>query len=442
MERTDEAHPLDRFFVRNVTGISLVELLWGLGMPVVFESTFLPLFMRHLGASSFLVGLVPMLSSAGVAVSSLLAYSLTAHRQRKKTAVVVVHVVTSLPLLFFGLLLLFTGFSPSTLALFLCAYAAFSLAVGLILPVWQNYIVKIFSDKRTGPAMGTMMIAQSAARLAGSLFLARVVEVYSFSARGAGMVFTLMGTLFLLGSFPFILTVEEAGRHSPGRSALPRHLSSIRRLFANRAYLAFLATELEYFALAGVIAFYANYATELCGVSPAVASGLFAALGCSGGVLVNGILGWGNLLSLRGKYVLTKSLAVSGVLLMAFHSALWVFLLTSFLMGVSRGTRSMVFAPAVKRLSGQADATLYFSFAPILLLPLSTGLPLANGAFLDAASGLGAWSYRIVFLAMAALCGVGLFFSVRMGRGGDVHHDTEKISGGAAGSAATSSRSI
>jgi hypothetical protein len=283
-----------------------------------------------------------------------------------------------------------------------------------------------------------MMIAQSVARLAGSLFLARVVEAYSFTARGAGMVFTLMGALFLLGSFPFIFTVEEAGRPSSGGSAPPRYLSSIRRLFSNRAYLVFLATDLEYFALAGVIAFYANYATELCGVSPAVASGLFAALGCLGGVLVNGILGWANLLSLRGKYVLTKSLALAGVLLMALHSALWVFLLASLLMGMSRGTRSMVFAPAVKRLSGQADATLYFSFAPILLLPFSTGLPLANGAFLDAASGLGAVSFRIVFLAMAALCGMGLVFSARMGRGGDAHHETDRFSAGSSGSAATS----
>ncbi len=83
MTEPTHAHPLDSYFARNVTGISLVELLWGLGMPVVFDSTFLPLFMRHLGATSLLVGLAPTLSSAGIALSSLLAYSLTARRRRK-----------------------------------------------------------------------------------------------------------------------------------------------------------------------------------------------------------------------------------------------------------------------------------------------------------------------------------------------------------------------
>ena len=36
-------------------------------------------------------------------------------------------------------------------------------------------------------------------------------------------------------------------------------------------------------------------------------------------------------------------------------------------------------------------------------------------SFLDSATGLGAWSYRIVFLAMALCSAVGLFFSARIG---------------------------
>ncbi len=413
MTEPAHAHPLDSYFARNVSGISLVELLWGLGMPVVFDSTFLPLFMRHLGATSLLVGLAPTLSSAGIALSSLLAYSLTARRRRKKGPLIAVHVLTALPILGFGVFLRFTGIRPSTLGLFVAVYAAYSFFIGLILPVWQNYIVKIFSNRRTVPAMGVMMITQSAARLAGGLYLARIVERFSFSAEGAALVFTLVGALFLVGSFPFLFTVEDVGRPAPP-SVPPRHWSPIRGLLGNRLYLSFLATETEYFALTVVIAFYANYATELCGVAPAVASGLFVALYSLGGVLANGALGWVNLLSLRNKYVLTKSLALAGVLLMAFYSALWVFLLTSVLVGISRGTRAIIYAPAVKWVSGQADATLHFAVAPILLLPLSLGLPLASGAFLDAAAGLGSSSYRIVFLAMASFSAVGLFFSARM----------------------------
>ena len=170
-----------------------MELLWGLGMPVVIESTFLQLFLRNLGASSFLVGLLPTLLSAGVALFSLSSYSLTVRLARKRGAIIAVHVAAALPVLAFGLLLGAAGIRPSTLALFLAAYSLFSIAVGLILPAWQNYLVKIFSAARSIRAMALMMIMQSAAKLAGSLWLVRMVERYSFSATGSSLVFTLVG---------------------------------------------------------------------------------------------------------------------------------------------------------------------------------------------------------------------------------------------------------
>jgi len=328
-------------------------------------------------------------------------------------------VATAVPILVLGLVILVAGYSPGTLAMFLVLYACFSLAVGMILPVWQNYIMKIFSEKRAVPAMAVMATAQSLTKLAGSFFLVGVVERFSFSALGAGLVFTLAGATFLVGSFPFFLTIEGApsassagGAPSPGAPVATRH--SVAEVFRNRAFFEFLGTDLEYFALGGVIAFYANYATEFCGVEPALASGMFMVFTYAGGVITNGLLGWARLLSSRGTYLLTKSLAIAGLVLMSFFPSLWVFYLVSLLFGASRGARLMIFTPSVKRVAGVSDATLYFAVAPLLALPLSTGLPLAIGAFLDAGVGLGAGAYRIVFLAMAALGLPGLLFSARM----------------------------
>jgi len=133
-----------------------------------------------------------------------------------------------------------------------------------------------------------------------------------------------------------------------------------------------------------------------------------------GAVLANVLLGFVNLCSLRNKYLLTKALALLGILLLVFLSVPWVFYLSSLFFGASRGTRMMLWAPAIKRLTGAADATLYFAVSPILVLPLSIGLPLANGAFLDHFARLGAWSYRIVFLAMALFSLAGIAFTLRV----------------------------
>jgi len=409
---------LDKNFARNAAGICGVELFWGLGMPVVIESTFLQLFLRQLGASSFLIGLLPTLMSAGVAVFSLFSYSLTVHLVRKRGAVIVVHLAAALPILAFGILLAFAGLRSSTLTIFLAAYSLFSIGVGLILPAWQNYLVKIFTQRRSLQAMALMMIAQSAAKLAGSLWLVRIVERYSFSARGSSLVFSLVGLVFLAGSFWFLLNVEEPEPQAVNISRFD-YLGSLRTVTANRGFLLFLATDLEYWALTGVISFYANYATEYCGIPPALASGLFVAFIYLGGVLANVLLGWANLLRMRDKYLVTKSVATAGILLLSVLSAPWVFYLTSLVFGASRATRSMMFAPSVKRFSGLSDATLYFAVAPILSLPLSTGLPLLNGAFLDRFAALGTWSYRGMFLAMAALSLLSLLFTTRVRWEGD-----------------------
>jgi hypothetical protein len=406
------ASPQDRHYVRNVTGICGVELLWGLGMPVVIESTFLQVFLRNLGASSFLVGLMPTLMSAGTAVFSLVSYTLTVRLARKRGAVIAVHVAASVPVVAFGILLGASGIRSGTLPLFLAAYSLFAVGVGLILPAWQNYLVKIFSAERSVQALALMMITQSAAKLAGSLWLVRVVERYSFSAEGSSLVFTLVGLLFLAGSFSFLFTSEEPEPLAPRAGKL--RLASLRSRASNRSFLLLLGTDLEYYALGGVVAFYANFATEYCGIAPALAAGLFVAFAYLGGILANTLLGWANLLAIRNKYLATKLLATAGILLLAAHPSPWVFYLVSLLFGASRGTRQMVYAPAVKRLTGAGDATLYFAVSYILSLPFSTGLPLLNGAFLDRFTLWGGWSYRGMFLGMAVLAVAGIWFTLRV----------------------------
>lgn len=373
-------------------------------MPVVMESTFLQLFLRNLGASSFLIGLIPTLFSGAVAFFALFSGRLTGHIERKQPVVIAVHVAAALPMLTFGILLAVSGFTQSILLVFFCCYALFSIGVGFIFPVWQNYLVKIFTEQRAISALAVMWTTQSAAKLLSSYLILKAVERYSFSAFGSSIIFISVGFVFLGGSFLFLIT-REASDSVPTNGFYQR--SSIRQSFTsvlrNRNFLLFLGTDLEYFALIGIISFYANYATEHCGISPAMASGLFVAFNYFGGITASVLLGWFQLFSLKGKLWITKILAVSAVPLICFFCLPWAFFLASYLFGVSRSTRMLVYAPAVKRLSGMTDATHYFAVAPLITLPLSVGIPLINGATLDRLAYLGGGSYRIVFLAMAVL---------------------------------------
>ncbi len=411
---------MDQYFRRNTVGISSVEFFWGLGTPVVMESTFLQLFLRNLGANNFLIGLIPTLLAGGVAVFSLLSGILTGHLERKRPAVIAVHIAGALPLLSFGILLAVSGFTPSILFVFYCCYALFSVGIGFLFPVWQNYLVKIFTEQRSISALAVMWTTQSVAKILSSYLILRIVERYSFSAVGSSIIFISVGVVFLGGSFLFLITrevpesVPTGGPRWSAADRRPSIIHGVRSVLRNRNFLLFLGTDLEFFALIGIISFYANYATEHCGIDPAMASGLFVAFNYLGGITVNVLLGWFQLFTLKGKYWITKTLAVSAVPLICIICRPWAFFLASYLFGASRSTRMLVYAPAVKRLSGMDDVTHYFAVAPLFTLPLSVGIPLINGAALDRLAYLGSWSYRIVFLAMALLSVASLFILSRI----------------------------
>jgi hypothetical protein len=396
---------VDRHFVRNTVGVSLVEFIWGLGLPVVTESTFLQLFLRSLGASNFLIGLIPTLFSGGNALSSLLAVSLTAHLGRKRTAVILAHLAAALPILLLGLVLLTVDLGSATLSTFFLFYGLFSLGIGLILPVWQNYLAKIFTPGRSVPALAVMWMAQSVTKILGGYVILRVVERSAFTLRSVSVTFTVVGALFVVAAFPFLITREQEDRSlaHPALRLRARFGRAIGAALRNRNFLLFLGSELELYALTGIVSFYAAFATEHCGIQPAVASGLFVASIYLGGVAANLLLGWFNLLSLKSKSMLSKLLCLAAVTLVCVFCAPWAFLAASFLFGISRSTRNLVFVPAVKQLSGLADATSYFAITPVLCLPLSAGIPLGNGAALDRLAGLGAGSFRIVFVVMGLL---------------------------------------
>ena len=397
-------------------------------MPVVMESTFLQLFLKNLGASNFLIGLVPTLFFIGLSLFSLFSGIFTAHLENKKKAVITLHLFASLPMLIFGLILHFTGLTSNTLRLFFSVYACFSIGIGLILPTWQNYLVKIYSEEKIMSGHSFMWIFQSIGKFLSGFVILKIISQYSFSSGGASIIFSLVGMAFIAGSLMFLITKEtipealhdNSSKIKPvqirvsnkvfSKSSLHTFRKDTKSAFHNRNFLLFLASDFEQYALISIMAFYANYATEYCGIELSIAAGIFVIFIYTGNIIINILFVKLSSLSLKTKYMSAKIISLITVLILFFSTSLWTFLFASFLMGVSRGTRSLVFMPSIKKISGLKDATNFFSIAPILVMPISTGLPLLSGAFLDHFIQLGRNSYRLMFLGMGILIGLGIFF--------------------------------
>ncbi|MGI9570057.1 MAG: hypothetical protein ACR2PH_10055, partial [Desulfobulbia bacterium] len=169
----------DTYFKRNALGVSVVEFFWGLGFPVVLESTFLQLFLKNLGASSFVIGLVPAMLITGISCFPIFSSYLSRNFQYKRTLVLILHLVTAFSVLLFGLTLLLLKDSGGVLPLFFASYGVFSMCIGLTIPIWLNYLVRIFSESRSVPGLGYMMLFQNIGKVISSFFILKVVEKYS-----------------------------------------------------------------------------------------------------------------------------------------------------------------------------------------------------------------------------------------------------------------------
>ena len=408
-------HPLDHHFIRNTGAVSSVEFFWGLALPVVVESTFLQIYLRSIGASATIVGLIPSIFALSLALFSPVSALLTSHLVHKKRAVTLAHIAASIPFIAYGTLLLFRP-DAGRPAVFLGFYALFTALLGITIPMWQNYLMRIFSPKKVFLALSVMYGVQVAARIAGGFAIAGAVKIFSFSSIGAALTFILAGTAFLAGSFFFLTTHEKNAVSVSARNeahSLRSLISTGWKIVRERNFLLLHLGTLEGTACITVISFYANYAVEHRHIDQAMAAGLFTVFVYAGAVSANVLLGSFNLLPLKGKYLASKLCALTGIALILAAGSYPFFLAASFFLGISRGVSQLAYTPAVKAISGLDDSTDYYSIAPLFLLPFSVGIPWLAGSAIEHWAAAGDAPYTAVFAVMAGIAALSVFFLLK-----------------------------
>lgn len=403
-------------FRRNVGAVSAVEFFWGLGFPLVLESTFLQLFLKKLGASSFAIGVVPSLFIFGISTFPIFATYLSRNFQYRKVLVTLLHAVSGMAVMLFGSILLLLHEQSQVIPLFFGCYTVFSLGMGLTIPIWLDFIVRIFPPSRTVPALGYMMLAQNFAKVISSFFILAIVDRYAFSIRSSAYVFLFTGAVFIIGSLCFLLTKEVVNPKRSERNELG-FIAHTRKTFglilSNRRFLVFLIADLDIYVVLTVMSFYATYATGFFGIDPAIGAGAFVGAIYGGSIGVNILFGVLNLLELKQKLILSKCISLTILILLIFLPNLYSFFVVSFMLGIVRAMRNMIYAPSIKLFAGRTDATAYFSLAPILTLPIGSGLPLLFGKALDLLSPMQADSFRILFGLCFLYIVVTLYFSIQ-----------------------------
>ncbi len=407
-----ESHK-DRYFKQNAASVAVVEIFWGFGFPVILESTFLQLFLKHIGASDFLIGLVPSILIIGISIFPLFSSYLTRNYEAKKTIVLNLHLVSSCSTLFFGIFLFFVKDTALIIPAFFISYVIFSVCIGLTAPVWLNFLVKIFSAEKSVQGLSIMYLAQNIAKLIASVFIIKIVEAYSFSIYSAAWIFFVAGISFLVGSLCFCFAKEVPIKQSQPflkDSFFTHTKETIVEIVQNRNLVKYLIGDLDNYVLLTMIAFYANYATQYFDIKDYTAAGLFVALIYTGSIVANFVLGTLNYMSLKNKFLSTKILSLLTLIVLICFPTFTGFLCASFLMGLCRGTRGIIYSPCVKKFCKRDDATGYFAVLPLLTIVFGSGFPLFFGSMLDQFAYLGSVSYKIMFGVSFCLIIVTLIF--------------------------------
>ncbi|MCG8532208.1 MAG: MFS transporter, partial [Desulfovibrionales bacterium] len=398
----------DQYFKRNATGIALVEFFWGLGFPVVMESTFLQIFLKNLGASDLLIGLVPSIMMGGISICPLISSFLIRHQSRTRGIVLGFHLLSSGVILSFGAILFTLSDPRAIIPVFFGAYVLYSMSIGLTFPIWLNYLVKIFSPQKNVKGLAIMYMAQNTAKIIVSLIILHMVNRHAFSQASSAWIFLGAGLVFLVGSFGFLITreiPEKTKAPSPRATDIFSHIADTsREILNNPSLVRYLLGDLDTYVVITTISFYANYATGFFGVSQAVAAGLFVTLLYSGAILANGTMGTLNWFSLRQKYLSTKLLTLLALGLLMGIPCLASFLLVSLILGFCRGTRNIIYSPLVKRFARREDATAIFAVAPLLTIWFTAGFPLFFGGGLDRITGREGYEAMFGIALVLTLC--------------------------------------
>lgn len=397
---------------RNTAYLAGAEAFWGLGMNLLSMGTVLPVFLQERGASNALIACLPAMSALGAGLAQAFSGFVGGNRPRLKPMVMWLHVTASAPLLLAGFFLLW-GRLPAV-PVVLLFWALFYAFIGLLFPLWMDYMARILDPARRGRALGIVFLTQTLAGVLGVILAAALLKGGTSDLRYA-VLFFAGGAAIAGGSFFFLGTREEPGGDSWERPTMRGHLLDLAGLWHRLPWLpAYMATRwLVRGTYPLLIHFYAVYAVTRKGVGPAEAA-LYgtAALACQAAMgLLAGALG--DRLGHRTSVLVGQGILIGACVLAVLPVPAWGFFLVAGLTGAFLATEYTNQSAWLMDLATPAERQSVLALVGFLLTPVSVVMPLLGGWIMDSTG------FRPVVAAVGAFVAVAALLTSRLPQGRD-----------------------
>ena len=189
--------------LRNTFYLSVVECFWGFGMNVVSMGTILPVFLARCGADNATIALIPALSALGAGLPQSFSGLIARSGNRMRSWVLWLHVASPAPLMVISAWLLLGVHSKVKLVL--TCWGIFYGFLGLLFPVWLEYMARVLDPARRGRAFGIIFLAQTLAGICGVAFASLLLRESTSDAAYAALFFAAWismtgGAFFFLGT--------------------------------------------------------------------------------------------------------------------------------------------------------------------------------------------------------------------------------------------------
>ncbi|MFQ6097259.1 MAG: MFS transporter [Armatimonadota bacterium] len=391
------------YFRRNVAANLGVEAFWGIGMSLMSWAAILPVFMQRLGASTVLIGALPAVALTGFAVLQIPTAYLVSPLRKKKTVFALLHIPACLVWLAIALLTFqFAAARPRrTLVAFLVLYGLYTLSIGVVIPMWTDFINRLMPSRRRGRAYGLMFMAGNLAGLAGAGLAGHLLGALRFPDN-FGACFILTFVSLSKGTACIGANKEPDGTPAPPRASAAEFLMGLLSVIRdNRHFRRFLVARglLDLAAMAG--AFYAVYAVGRFDLGDEAARAFTAAMVVPQ-IATSLLWGWlGDRAGYKSVALGAAALRLSAAALALIASDAWLFYVVFALMGTTLNGEWVATPNLVVELCPHEDKTTYVSLANTALALPRAAAPLLGGTIAARAS------YTTVFCAALVLQAIG-----------------------------------
>jgi MFS family permease len=419
----------ERVTRRNIILSALNAFCVEASMTLTEASEVLTLYVRMLGGSTFIVGLLPSLRFFGwLAPQFVAAGRMQSFRRFLPTIQRLELVRSSLYLVIAALTFLFGVRSPGlVLAAFFVLYLVTRIAAGSSAVARAELVARMVPPRRRASVISTRSFAGGVAGFIAGLVVRLVLDpnVSGFPNNYA--------ILLMVSGIGFGLAIVSlAGIIEPRTTIKPRRvdwLAQVRRapalLRADRRFMRYIGVRAALTGLELAGPFYILYATERLG-APAHMAGIYISVRTLSRVLSN--VFWGeqcrrrsSLWVLRLACGLGLLAPVSVILLQALTASLWagsapahamvIFGGVFFLQGIAGSALGISEMAYLYDIAPEQERPTYYGLTNTLLGPLYF-LPALGGALLDTVG------YVAIFGTTTAMIAVALGLAVRLGRDG------------------------